>query len=86
MKKTYKKPMMIVEWFALSQTIATGCGDLSSYGSPTLTRIANCAWDFNGDYLLFLEGNNNCEYPIEDGTIDGLCYNTPSEGLNLFHS
>ena len=86
MKKTYKKPMMIVEWFALSQTIATGCGDLSNYGSPTLTRMANCAWDFNGSFLLFLEGNNNCEYQIVDGTIDVLCYNGPSPSMSLFHS
>ena len=86
MKKAYKKPMMIVEWFTLSQTIATGCGDLDIYGSPTLTRRANCAWDFNGAFLLFLEGNNNCEYQIKDGTIDGLCYNGPSAGMSLFHS
>ena len=86
MKKTYKKPMMIVERFTLSQTIATGCGDLEQYGSPTLTRMANCAWDFNGAFLLFLEGNNNCVHQIEDGTIDGLCYNGPSPSMSLFHS
>ena len=86
MKKTYKEPMMIVERFTLSQTIATGCGDLEQYGSPTLTRRANCAWDFFGATTIFLEGNEQCLLQVEDGAFEGLCYNAPSAGLNLFHS
>ena len=53
MKKAYKKPAMIVEWFTLSQTIAASCADLSDYGSPTLNRMYLCGWDLNGATTIF---------------------------------
>lgn len=86
MKKAYKKPAMIVEWFTLSQTIAAGCADLSDYGSPTLNRMYLCGWDFNGATTIFLEGNDNCLLQIEDGSLEGVCYNAPVPGMQLFNS
>jgi hypothetical protein len=88
MKKAYKKPMMIVEWFTLSQTIAQGCGDnLEDYGSPTHTRRTTCAWEFlGGAAYYFLDSNDVCLDPVEEGGSDFICYNAPEGGINLFHS
>ena len=83
MKKTYKKPMMIVEWFTLSQTIAAGCGEnLEGMGEPLHARKAECAWDFNGFHMF--QKADICENASEYWEI--VCYNAPEGGLNVFHS
>ena len=83
MKKTYKKPMMIVEWFALSQTIAAGCGEkLDGMGEPLLARRETCAWLYDGFHMF--EDPNICLHASEYWEI--VCYNAPEGGLNVFHS
>lgn len=86
MKKAYNKPLLIVERFALSQTIASGCDDMSQYGSPNFVRKGECGWDFNGAVVIFLEGVTGCVEQIEDGTWASICYNAPVGGMNVFHS
>ena len=86
MKKAYNKPLLIVERFALSQTIASGCNDMSRYGDPTLVRKGECGWNLNDAVVIFLEGVVKCEWQIEDGSMDGICYNAPEGGMNVFHS
>lgn len=83
MKKAYKKPMMIVEWFTLSQTIAAGCGEnASNLGEPLHARKADCAWDFWG--IIIFENSDAC---VEKSEVYGeLCYNAPADGYNVFHS
>ena len=85
MKKAYKKPMMIVEWFTLSQTIAAGCGEnISNLGTPLHTRKAECAWDHNDTGILIFQDPNICELPAE--VWGEMCYNAPADGYNVFHS
>lgn len=85
MKKAYNKPLLIVERFALSQTIASGCADMREYGYPTLARKWECGWDFNGAVVIFLEGVTGCVEQIKDG-VYGFCYNGPVGGMSIFHS
>ena len=83
MKKTYKKPMMIVERFTLSQTIATGCGEnLEGWGEPLHATKAVCAWDSNG-FHMFQEASI-CENASE--IWEFICYNAPEGSYNIFHS
>jgi hypothetical protein len=85
MKKAYKKPMMIVEWFTLSQTIATGCGENAfNWGTPKHERKAVCAWDLNDTGMLIFQDPNICELASEDWGV--VCYNAPADGNNVFHS
>lgn len=83
MKKAYKKPMMIVELFTLSQTIAAGCGEnLEDMGEPLHARKEDCAWDFNGFHMF--QEKYICENASE--YWDSICYNAPEGGFNIFHS
>ena len=86
MKKAYNKPLLIVERFALSQTIASGCGDMRRYGYPTLARKWECGWDFNDAVVIFLKGVTGCDLQLEYDDWEGICYNAPAGGMNVFHS
>ena len=84
MKENYTKPMLSVELFSLTQTVARDC---SSTGLPTdqltLGDPATCYWDLGGGMKIFV-ANSQC-------TIDGEnmgygCYHNPSEGNYVFRS
>ena len=82
MKKAYNKPLLIVERFALSQTIATGCGE-NVEGKPLNTRTYNCAWDMGG--VIILQTTEICRDNASD-VWEIACYNAPEPSMSIFHS
>lgn len=82
MKKAYEKPVLCIERFTLSQTIATGCGSNLDLSMATQQDVYACAWDI-GEFRIFLN-EPNCDMPA-DGLID-ICYNGPQPGFNVFSS
>lgn len=82
MKKTYRKPLLVVERFAFSQTIANSCGDNVNIGEPTQGSKESCGWDIYGT-KVFLD-NLICDFPTEE--FGGICYNAPEYGFNVFSS
>ena len=84
MKATYTKPVLAVELFSLTQTIARDCAEM---GIPkdrlNLNDPYTCAWDMGGGMTVFV-GDVNC---VLDGQDMGYgCYNNPSEGSYVFRS
>lgn len=88
MKEMYVKPLICVESFALTQTIARSCGDThqSTLGQSKHADENTCAWDIGG-YTIFYDATY-CEDddpgPIDE--IEGYCYNNPDGGVTLFAS
>lgn len=85
MKEKYVSPAIFFESFALSQTIARNCGDkhTSTLGESTHYNEQTCTWDLGGFTLFF----DHCDYHVEEGEeIEGVCYNNPDGGQELFSS
>ena len=86
MKAQYVKPLICFESFSLSQTIARNCGDTHTGtfgpGSNHYNEYT-CSWDVGG-FTIFFE---HCYYEMEEGEeIEGMCYNNPSGGQEIFSS
>ena len=82
MKKAYQKPMLIVERFTLSQTIAHNCGKNLDFSMATHATIETCGWDIGG--LEFFMDPTICDFSVE--YFEGVCYNAPEGGYNVFQS
>ncbi len=82
MKKSYKKPMLIVERFTFSQTIANMCGENLDFGQPTHETKETCGWDMFGTEVFM--DDSVCDFPTEE--FGGICYNAPEYGFNVFSS
>lgn len=82
MKKVYEKPIVIIENFSLSTSIAGTC-DIKTY-TP---NSGSCGIEF-GDETLFLTGISGCSFPVEadDGRYNGICYHVPTDDKELFNS
>ena len=83
MKANYTKPMLAVEFFSLTQTVARDCGgsipkDQLNFGDPN-----QCAWDLGGGMTVFTVPPN-CK--INGENMGYGCYNKPSEGNYVFRS
>lgn len=88
MKETYVKPAICIESFALTQSIARPCGDnhTGSLGESNHYGPTTCAWVI-GDLALFTATTAKCDYPMdEDEEIEGICYNNPDGGQQVFSS
>lgn len=88
MKKTYVKPRITVEYFALSQSVAKSCGWTADkfYGHPTHADIDSCAWvDAAGESYWVSEQVCGASYSEELEVADG-CYNAPSGLHQVFAS
>ena len=83
MKRVYEKPVLYIERFTLTQSIAHNCGDNLDFGMGTLKTKESCGWDVGG-VVIFVEGNENCIFPTE--YLEGVCYNAPDGGYNVFNS
>ncbi len=89
MKETYLKPKIYFESFALAQTIAKNCGDThqSTLGESTHYNEQTCTWDMGGYTIFFLDhyddGPENEEEEVES---EGVCYNNPDGGVEIFSS
>ncbi len=80
MKKTYTKPEIRFESFAMSTSIAVGC-DLIT---PLPSSEGSCGYPTRGG-VVFLEGTQCTTYP-QNGLYNGFCYHVPVETSNLFNS
>lgn len=82
MKKVYEKPLVIIEDFSLSTSIAGDCENITK-----LPSYGQCGIDFGGD-IIFLNAETGCtdELGVDDGSYSGICYHTPTENATLFAS
>ena len=81
MKNTYTKPILVMESFVMSQSIAHNCGDSLDFSQATLKYKSTCGWD-SGVGIVFTETNTVCK--LVDG--EAVCYNNPDGGINIFNS
>ena len=85
MKKEYKKPVIVMEDFSLSTSIATEC-DVET-GNPSYNE---CGMDMSG-LIVFLSSMGGCTH-IKVDDIDGdggygdICYHVVAVGRNVFNS
>ena len=85
MKQDYTKPLLAVELFSLTQTVARDCtvADLPM-GKPNMNDAGNCGWDMGGNIVVFVVSEGGC---TRDGENMGLgCYNNPNENSYVFRS
>ena len=88
--KAYVKPQLQVEYFTLSQNIASGCnvpGGGTTLGKPNHWTKETCGWDLGG-WVVWTDPDHKCvdERARTDENIVGLCYNNPNGGCTIFSS
>lgn len=88
MKQKYTKPVLIKETFTLSQSIAKNCGRLLNFQHATTADRTNCGWDIDGSHsttvdVIFMEA---AACTIKTPYLNGVCYNNPAGGYNVFNS
>ena len=83
MKKIYEKPAAYIERFDLTQSIASGCTVLDTFGGTSVnnTSKSTCGIIFGGD-AYFSDNVQGCSA----GEFEEFCYNAPAEGAILFMS
>lgn len=84
MKGNYKKPMLNVEFFTLTQTIARDCDNFQAGGYLEFLDPSSCVWDMGDGTTVFIV-DVNCMIDGDDMGFLG-CYNSPSEGNYSFRS
>lgn len=87
MKAVYKKPVLRLEYFTLSQSIAS-CGDFSdsTLGEPGNHQDRTCGWDM-GNVTIWTGQGDSCDlWWGADDEYNGVCYNNPNPGLQIFGS
>lgn len=85
MKSTYTKPVLVMESFVMSQSIAHNCGDQLNFGQATLKYKSSCGWDTGID-IVFTQSNVCTGEVITENQLTGVCYNNPEGGFNVFNS
>ena len=85
MKKLYTKPEIMFENFTLSTNIAGDCNVKTN--TPSAMQCAVSYDDeFAGKVNVFISDIQACEWHEGVNIATGICYNTPSDGMNLFNS
>ena len=83
MKANYTKPLLAMELFSLTQTVARDCADSIPEARVDFNDPNTCVWHINSQISVFVAGTN-CKL---DGEAMGYaCYNNPSEGNYIFRS
>lgn len=84
MKSVYHKPVIHVEYLALSQTVASNCNATpggSSLGKPAQWSKTTCGWYMDENTILWVDTEHGCNVPLSaDADVGGVCYNNPSNG------
>lgn len=84
MKRTYNKPAIIFEDFALNTNIAASCnGQKINTSTQGVCGLTVTMFD-----TIFLENISGCSIAVEDGSAEanGYCYHNPSDLMGIFHS
>ena len=82
MKRTYMKPEIIFENFALTTNIAGDCEVKTS--TPNSGSCPYTWEDEFGSYSVFVD-SSVCGNVVADGN-DGICYHVPTETNSVFNS
>ena len=88
MKQVYNKPVLIMESFTMSQSIASGCNVESggSLGTPGFASKDACGWNLGG-VILFIDAVDACIKDVGlDDEVLGMCYNNPNPNNAIFGS
>lgn len=83
MKANYTKPLLAVEMFSLTQSVARDCADNIPRNQLTQSDLNTCFWDMGGGAKVFI-AEQHCS--IDGVNMSVICYNNPSEGNYVFHS
>ena len=94
MKKVYEKPLVGIESFEMSQTVALSCGFADSegntLGNPTHADRDTCGWNLGLGQSVWLPNNEMCTFPSDNDTIEKdnitMCYNNPAGQYQVFAS
>ena len=90
MSKKYNKPILQIEYFALSQSVALGCGAPhwdEMMGGPAHWSKKTCGWRDDLGTVYWLDTTIcETETPIDYSPIEGVCYNEPNGGYPVFSS
>lgn len=97
MKKIYTKPVLNMEDFTLSQSIAHNCGKLLDFNQATLKYKSTCGWDLMEDGTVTQQpsapdsdvlwmSSSICGRVTTDDNYGIVCYNNPGGGYNVFNS
>ena len=78
MRKTYSKPEIMFENFALNQSIASSC-EVKTH-TPA---VKECGYLGDFDEPIFVSGVDECKTTVQES--DALCYHT-FEANSLFNS
>lgn len=81
MKKTYSKPEIMFENFAVSSNIAAGCSILTNYAENECSYVYTD--EFGTTYNIFISGV--CTTTQQDGYA-GICYHVAADTSSLFTS
>ena len=84
MKKLYSKPEIMFESFTLSTNVAGGC-EVKTNTPADMQCSVSYVDEHLGDINIFLSSIQACVYKEPDG-YNGICYDIPTEGNNLFNS
>ena len=84
MKNIYTKPVLVMESFVMSQSIAHNCGDNLVFENATTKDKNSCGW-MTSIGKVFME-QSTCDEIPENGIFNGVCYNSPQGGFNIFNS
>lgn len=82
MKRAYGKPALCIERFTLTQTIAHNCGENLDFSMANHGTKEICGWKVGGIEIFM--NPFICECSAEQW--EGVCYNAPEGGLNVFNS
>ena len=82
MKRAYEKPVLYIERFTLSQTIAQNCGDNLDFSMAKHSTKETCGWQVGG-FVIFMD-QSVCTLRVDN--MGGVCYNAPAGGYNVFSS
>ena len=86
MKKKYMKPEVMFESFTLSTNIAGNCD--WTEGIVPVDNKTGCGYVDPADkhgYVIFTSGMS-CTAVEDDGDSNGICYDVPTEGMQIFNS
>ena len=86
MKQTYSKPVLNIEDFKLSQTVAWGCGGEIDYENVNFNSHEYCGYRFDDGTVYFIDKKVCNDTTLGDSILGVVCYNNPEGGYALFRS
>lgn len=87
MKKTYEKPRIMFEDFALNTCIAAACQTVDNFNDEIIQRNCEGYYLDGFETVIFTSETTGCWTAAEpDGQFNSMCYHVPTISLNLQES